>query len=162
MSDFTRTLFFRALLLGFATGLRTMTAGAALAWHHDDAPRSAGWRTWPVLRGVWGRKLMVAASAGEIVGDKLPATPSRLQLAPLGGRIAFGALAGAALGTEGRGKAVVIRSAIVGGVGGAAGSYAGYHARKAAVDVTGLPDPAVAVVEDAIAVGLASTAVRNR
>lgn len=162
MSGLTRTLFFRALLLGIAAGFRAMSAPAALAWNHDDALRSAGWKKWPVLRSVWGRRLLVAASAGEMVGDKLPAAPSRLQPGPLGGRIAFGAMAGAALGTEGRGKAVVIRSAIVGGVGGAAGSYAGYHARNAAVDATGLPDPAVAIVEDAIAITLASTAVRNR
>ncbi len=97
-----------------------------------------------------------------MVGDKLPATPSRLQPAPLGGRIVFGTLAGAALGTEGRGKASVIRCAIVGGVGGAAGTYAGYHARRSAVEATGLPDPAVAVAEDAIAITLATTAVRNR
>lgn len=162
MPGFTRTLVFRALLVGFAAGLRSMTAGAALAWHHDDAPRSAGWKRWPLLRTVWGRRLLIAFAAGETVADKLPGTPSRLQPAPLGGRIAFGALAGAALGTEDRGTWPIILGTIMGGGGGAIGSYAGYHARTAAVEATGLPDPAIAVVEDVAAIFLATTAVGNR
>lgn len=158
----TRSILLRALIFGFATGLRSMTAGAVLAWHRGEAPRSAGWKNWPLLRSAWGRRALIAAGIGEVIGDKLPATPSRLEPAPLGGRIAFGALAGAALGTEGRGKVTIIRCAIAGGVGGAAGTYGGYHARKAVVEATGMPDPVVAVAEDAIAVTLATTAVRNR
>lgn len=158
----TRSIVARALLLGIATGLRSMMPGAVLAWHQPEAPRYARWRSWPVLRSTWGRRVLLLAGAGELVGDKLPTTPSRLEPGPLVGRLAFGGLAGATLGTEGHGKASVIRGAVSGTVGAAIGNYGGYHARKAIVDTTGMPDPAVAVAEDAIAISVASSAVRRR
>lgn len=102
------------------------------------------------------------ASAGEVVLDKLPMTPSRLKPRTLLGRIAFGTFAGAALGSERKGIASVMRGAIAGTAGAVLGNYGGYHARKAVGDATGLPDPAVAVAEDAIAITLATTAVQNR
>lgn len=162
MPGFTRTLFFRALTLGIATGLRSQIANGVLALEHEESPRKAGWRRWPVFRSNWGRKALIMSSAGEILVDKLPMAPSRLKPGPLAGRVAFGTLAGAALGTEGRGKGPVIRGAIFGTLGALIGNYGGYHARKAAVEATDLSDPAVAVAEDAIAITLATTAVRNR
>lgn len=162
MLGFTRTTVFRALALGIAAGMRSQTPGAVLAWRQPDAPRRAGWRSWPIMRNVWGRRAMMLAGAGELVGDKLPGTPNRTDPGALAGRLFFGALAGIAIGTEGRGKAALVKGAIAGTIGAAIGSFGGMRARQAVVNMTGLPDPAVAVVEDLAAVSLANNAIQHR
>lgn len=156
-----RPIVLRALTLGIATGLRSQLANGMLAAHYDDAPRWAGWRTWPVFRSETGRKALLLSSVGELIGDKLPMTPSRLEPGPLVGRIAFGGLAGAAIGSESSGRMAIVRGALFGMVGSVIGNYGGYHARRSAVEASGLPDPVVAVAEDAIALALARTAVRS-
>ena len=158
----SRSNVLRALQLGIAAGMRSQMPGAMLAWHQPTAPPSARWRSWPVLRNTWGRRLMIASGAGELVGDKLPMTPSRLKPGPLAGRLMLGVFAGAAIGSEGTGKSSLAKGAVTGLIGATIGNVAGYHARKTMVEATGMPDPAVAVVEDAIAITLASNAVRNR
>ena len=115
-----------------------------------------------MLRNVWGRHLMVASGAGEIVLDKLPVTPSRLESRSLVVRLMLGVFAGAAIGSEGKGKSSLMKGAISGLVGSAIGNVAGYHARKTVVETTSVPDPAVAVFEDAIAITLANNAVTRR
>jgi len=160
-NDSTVSLIGRAALLGAVAGMRSMTPFALLALRRGDAPRGAGWRDWPVLRNPWGRAALVAAGAGEMfIGDKHPEAPSRLLPGPLGGRIAFGALAGFALASGGsRGQLWLGGSA--GALGGLAGSYGGYHARRSLVVQTGLPDQVVALGEDALAVGLGLAAIRS-
>lgn len=156
----SRPLALRALTLGIATGLRSQIANGTLAAHYDDAPRWAGWRRWPVFRSTPGRKALMMSSIGEIAGDKLPMTPSRLAPGPLVGRIAFGGLAGAAIGSEGAGRMSIVRGALFGIAGAVIGNVGGYHARKTVAEATGLPDPVVAVAEDAIAISLARASVR--
>ncbi len=162
MFGFTRSILFRAFLIGVTAGMRSQTPGAVLAWYHDDAPRYARWRTWPVLRSVWGRRALLASGAGELIGDKSPLVPPRTNPGPLFGRALFGALAGAAIGSERRGTASILRGAIVGAIGGVLGSFGGQRARAFVVNATGLPDPAVAVFEDAAAVTFARHAVTKR
>lgn len=158
----SRSIVVRALLLGVSAGMRSLTPGAVLAWHQPSAPRSARWRTWPILRNPWGRRLMVASGAGETVIDKLPITPPRLESRSLVVRLMLGVFAGAAIGSEGKGKSSLMKGAISGLVGAAIGNVAGYHARKTVVETTGVRDPAVAVFEDAIAITLANNAVTSR
>ena len=154
----TRPYILRALLLGFAAGLRSQMATAALALAHADAPATARWTGWIPFRWPLGRKAMLLSAAGEIVGDKLPQVPSRITAAPLAGRVAFGAFAGAAVGSERKGIAPVLTGALFGGIGAVAGSFGGYHARKWIVSTSGLPDLPIAVVEDAIAATIAHEA----
>jgi uncharacterized membrane protein len=101
--------------------------------------------------------LLIASAAGELVVDKLPFTPSRLQPGSLVVRAGLGGLAGALLcrsaGLE------PIRGAALGAAGALAGSYAGYHVRAGLVARTGLPDPLFAVLEDVTAVAIGSYAV---
>ncbi len=162
MFGFTRSNLFRALALGVVAGMRSQMPGAMLALRQPDAPRSAGWRSWPILRNTWGRRSLMLSGAGELIGDKLPNIPPRTSPGSLTGRLMFGALAGLAIGSEGRGKAALIKGAVAGMIGAAIGSFGGYRARKALVNMTGLPDPAVAVVEDLAAVTLANRAIQRR
>ena len=123
-----------------------------------------------MFRSESGRALLIMLGAGEFVTDKLPNTQSRLALSVqlsrldtgLLGRVAAVTLAGAALGSEHGGKDSVVAGAAFGAVGAILGNYGGYHYRKAVPEATGLPDIAVAIVEDAVAITLLSVAVRNR
>lgn len=47
-------------------------------------------------------------------------------------------------------------------IGAILGHYGGYFVREAAVKATGLPDAAIAVVEDAVTITMLSAVVRNR
>lgn len=103
---------------------------------------------------------MQAGAVGEMIGDKLPMTPSRIAPQPLGGRIAFGAFAGAAIGSEYRSGSAIVAGAALGGAGALAGSYGGYHARTWVTSTFDLPDLPVALAEDTLSIGIATRAVR--
>jgi uncharacterized membrane protein len=126
-----------AVLVGLSAGLRTLTPPAALVLR-SSSPR-------PV------RALAVAAAAGELVADKLPATPSRLEAPGLGGRLVSGAACGRAVAGP-RGAAVAAAAATAAAVAGATyrTQLAGRLGRGALW----------AVLEDALAVGLAIAGTR--
>ncbi|WP_405216411.1 DUF4126 family protein [Agrococcus sp. Ld7] len=149
----SRSLARRSLALGAAGGMRSVTPLAAVVATYDDAPADHGWRRWPVLRSPWGRRLIIAMAAGELIGDKMPAIPSRLSPPALLGRVAAAALAGAALGS-GAPRAVAARSAALAAAAALAGAVGGAWCRSAIVEVTGLPDAAVALLEDSAAIAL--------
>jgi uncharacterized membrane protein len=113
------------------------------------------------LRSRAGRAATGLAAAGELVGDKLPSTPSRLTPPVFGSRLVIGALVGA-LATDGRDRRAVALGAATGLAGSAAGTYAGAAYRKAAVGRTHTPDLPWALLEDAAAAALAATAVKVR
>lgn len=151
----------RAALLGVLSGSRSATPLAVLALNHGADEARGSWQHWRAFRSPVARAVFVAAGLGELVGDKLPATPSRTTPGPLVGRVVSGAVAGVAMGGTGRGGRPVA-GAVAGALGALAGSWAFAGARKAGVDETGLPDVVVALVEDAVAVGGSIAVVRSR
>lgn len=128
-----------AARLGRSAGLRTFTPLAALALGGVGRPARA-------------RRLLVVLAIGEIVADKLPWTPSRLEIASVAGRATSAALCGATVAGP-TGVAPAVGGAI-------AATYGGYHARAALVRRTGWPDLVWALVEDVVAIALAWSAVR--
>ena len=131
----------RSLALGVATGGRSSLALAG-----------------PMLAGR-GRKagLVAAGLVGtELVADKLPATPSRLQAGPLAVRLAGGGAGAVALAR--RDSAGVVLPAIAGVAGAALGSLAGAVWRDLAAE-RGYTWQAAAA-EDAVALGLTAFAWR--
>ncbi len=154
----TPLLVLRAGLLGVVAGLRSQLPTAALAARGLE-PASGPLR---LLGSGGGRRAAYLAAAGELVADKLPVTPSRMDRGPLIGRVVSGALAGAvlasAVGVRGARLALPVAT---GAAGAYLGSWGGYTARKAVGAATGLPDPVVAVGEDLVAVALAAVAVRR-
>ncbi len=135
----TNRLLRRAAMLGAATGLRTTVGVGRLV-----ARRS----------GVLGRSVAAAAVCAELVLDKLPSTGSRLAPPALAGRLLVAAVGAAALArAESRppfGPAAVSAAAALGA------AKAGHDARVALA--RRLPDPVVAVAEDALAFALAARA----
>ncbi len=86
-----------AFLIGCICGLRSMTAPAVVAWGAH-----LGWLhlRWFALAFFANRISLVIFSLfamGELIADKLPFIPPRTQPGPLGVRILFGAMCGAAL-----------------------------------------------------------------
>lgn len=150
----------RAAALGFVAGLRSRMPLAllAVAANRGDGGR-LGESPVAMLRKPAILTGLGLAAAGEAIADKLPVTSSRLEAAPLGGRLFFGALSGSFLSRDRRAPIVV--GAALGAVGALAGSYAGYHARGYLGRVTGLPDALWAGVEDAAAFGLGLLATRR-
>jgi uncharacterized membrane protein len=144
-------VFLLAFGIGVITGLRSLTGPALVCW-----AAHLGWFSLEGSRLAFMGSAAVtyvfsAMALGELVADKLPFIPSRISPGPLFARIVLGALSGATLCTAG-GSSVAF-GAILGGFGGVVGAFSGYHARAGLVKKAGLPDFAVALLEDIIAVG---------
>jgi uncharacterized membrane protein len=140
-----------AFAIGVIAGLRSMTALAIAAW----AAR-LGWidlAATPLafLGSAAATYILTAFMLVELVVDKLPKTPSRTTPGPFIARVVTGALAGAAL-TAGVGQSLIV-GAIIGGLGGVAGTLGGYRARTGLVRALKVPDYVVALAEDAVAIG---------
>lgn len=148
MAKHTRHTGTKALLLGILSGGRSATPLAMLALNRDRSQLSGAWQDWPVFRSDLGRGLLVLGAVGELVGDKLPMTPSRTAPAGLIGRAVSGAVVGMAIGTTGR-RDRRVEGAVLGAIGAVVGSYVGFAARKVVGKVTGMHDPVVALAEDA-------------
>ncbi len=156
----TTSLVFRAASLGFTAGLRSVIPLGVLARHHADAPRSALWRRWIPFRSPAARAILQINAGGEVIVDKLPIVPPRINPGPLGGRIFCGAVSGAAIGSEYRSRSSIALGAVLGGAAAAAGAFAGYRARTFVTSTYQLPDVPVALVEDALAFGIATRAMQ--
>ena len=133
-----------ALLIGVITGLRAMTAPAAVSW-----AAGLGWLdvsgTWlAFLASPWTRWIFTILAIGELVNDQLPSTPSRTVPIQFGGRLVMGALSGAAIAGLPGGLLGIV-GAVIGTLGGRA-----FRARLAA---TLGSDPPAAFIEDAVAIG---------
>lgn len=144
------SIYMLALLIGIVAGLRSMTAPAAISW-----AAALGWLplqgTWLAFLGyAYTPYIFTALALLELVGDQLPATPSRKTPMPFGARIVMGAFCGAAIGAPG---GMLIGGLIAGVVGAVIGTLGGYEARTRLVAATGGKDLPIALLEDVVAVG---------
>jgi uncharacterized membrane protein len=140
-----------SLFIGAVSGLRAMTAPAAVAW-----AASLGWLdlsgTWLVFLGSkWAVLILTIFAFLELVTDKLPTTPSRKVPQQFGARLLTGAVAGAAIGTP---YGYWIAGLVSGILGAVVGTYGGAAARAKLAEKFGKDLPA-ALIEDAVAVILA-------
>lgn len=143
-------LLLRSAMLGAAVGGRS---SLALAGPVLSAP--AGPRPW---RRRTARVVAVAALGGELVADKLPSTPSRLEPPVLASRLVAGAAGAAALAR--REGAPSMLPALVGVATAGGACFAGVAWREWAGQH--VPDWQAALVEDAVALTLATRACRHR
>ena len=123
-----------AAVLGAASGARSFAGAAALAL--NGRPRAGG-----------ARAAILTLAGAEAVVDKLPVATPRSDPPALAGRVVAGTAVGAA--TAGA------RGAGVGGLLALATTHASERARAVLGARTGLPDPAIAVVEDILTYGAA-------
>jgi uncharacterized membrane protein len=138
-------------LIGVVTGLRSMTAPAAVSWaarlgwlHLADTPLAfLGFAATPYLLTLF--------AVGELIAEKLPKTPSRKAPGPFALRVIVGAMCGAAPDVP----AGLVTGGLLGALGGVAGTLGGYEFRMRLVKATGGKDFPIAILEDLIAIGLA-------
>jgi uncharacterized membrane protein len=143
------------LLLGVVTGMRSMTAIAALSWAvWLGLIPEQGWAMW--IAHLVIVILFTACALGEYVADTLPKTPRRTELGPALLRVVVGALVGAMV-------AVAIDEPVAGGIifaaGGAIiGTWGGFFVRMTVARVCRRDLPA-ALLESASAIALAILAI---
>lgn len=133
--------------LASTAGMRSMTAPAALArsfirrTRHSRSP---------------GVAALLALAAGELIADKLPQIADRIDPLPLLARAASGAVVGyVAADALARPRA---EGAIVGAAAAVATAALTYQARRYADRHTPIPDRALGLLEDVLALGMASWA----
>jgi uncharacterized membrane protein len=138
--------------IGFVCGLRSFTAPAVVAWAaHLGWLRLAG--TPLAFMGLrWVLASFSILAIIELIADQLPNMPARTAPVGLSARVIMGLLTGACIAAAG-GISLVV-GAFTGAVGAIAGALIGYRARVGLVRSLRVPDVAVAIPEDLIAIGL--------
>ena len=154
-------LYLLCVVIGGASGLRSLTGIAVVT---IVAQRSWPHLGWLHLGGTGlnflgspvAMYVFVALVVGELIADKLPFIPSRIQAGPLAVRFVLGGLCATALALAA--GLPWIFPAAVGGVAAVVGAYAGYWLRRG-ITSRGVKDLPVALLEDATAILLALFAV---
>jgi uncharacterized membrane protein len=150
----------RALVLGAISGLRSASGPAFVGRAASRGDMDLGGTPLAFLGSPRLSKALTVAQLGEMIGDKLPAVPSRMRLMPLLGRAASGGLVGAAAAflSEDRRAAT---GTILGSSSAIVAAFAGEKLRAIVGRKTGLPDLLVAVAEDAVVLLVGSRASKN-
>jgi len=139
-----------SFLIGCVAGLRSLTAPAIVCWAVDF-----GWLQPPhaalaFLNHPVTLTIITLLALVELVADKLPKTPART--APIGliARVVLGGACGAVVAIV-KGVSPTL-AAITASVGAVLAAFAGYNIRHVLVSRFGLPDFAVALAEDVMAI----------
>ncbi len=145
--------YLQAACLGVIAGMRSMGTPALVSDRLARTPSPALERS-PLRWLGTDRAATITKflAAGEIVGDKLPFTPSRIAPGPLFGRVLSGGLSGAALCVADGKRAEV--GAVIGVAGAVAGAYGFYHLRRTLGQKLPIPDPILGAAEDVLAYGV--------
>jgi uncharacterized membrane protein len=141
-----------AFCIGVVTGLRSMTAPAVVAWAAHLGWINLSGSPLAFMVSAWAVGIFTVGALGEFVADQLPTTPARTAAVGLTARIVIGLLTGACLGVAG--GASYWLGALIGAIGAIAGAFGGYQARVRLVRGLHLPDAAIAIPEDLVAIGL--------
>jgi len=146
-------IFSFAFGIGFASGLRSLTPPAVVAWaahlgwlNLNNSPLAFMGSTTAVV-------IFSLLALFELFMDLQPSTPKRTAPAPLIARILMGALCGACLCAASNQS--LIMGAILGGVGAVIGAFAGYKIRRRLVSALNTKDIFIALLEDLVTIGLA-------
>jgi uncharacterized membrane protein len=144
--------FLLAFGIGVVAGLRSMTAPAIVAWAAHLGWINLSGSLLAFMGSAWAVGIFTLGALAELVADQLSATPARTTAVPLVARIVMGSLTGACLGTAGGASRWL--GALSGAIGAMAGAFGGYQARGGLVRALHVPDIAIAIPEDLIAIGL--------
>lgn len=142
--------------LGAMAGMRSMAPLATVSRYLNRSKRTLR-RAGP-LEDLLGSDEAVAIleklAIAELVADKLPATPHRIEPLPVLTRIATGALAAAALAE--RRDASRVGAALFGGTKALGTAVCMYYLRRAAGRRLDVADPLLGLVEDGLVLGTAA------
>jgi uncharacterized membrane protein len=151
MNSRRATAYAQAAGLGAVSGMRTMSAPALLSHHLSTRDGAADGLEDNLLASPRAAAVFRILAAGEIVADKLPFMPARTSLPSLLARIGSGALVGATVCAAKKESPSI--GAVVGAAAAVASAFTMLYLRRKAGRELKLPDPVVALAEDAIAIG---------
>jgi len=150
-------------VMGFATlaGMRSMSAPAFLSHYLSRQPATglAGSPLRFIQKPMTATVLKVVA-AGEMVADKLPATPDRTAPPVLLGRLLSGALVGAAWYKSRHGSAW--GGGLLGGLVAVGATFISYALRTGISKQSGVPSALVGVGEDALVLAGGAALLRGQ
>lgn len=143
--------FWQVVGLGVLAGMRTFSAPVIVS-HILSTHPSKGLEKSPLnfMQSDKAALIFKILAVGELVGDKLPNTPNRTAIPGIVGRCLAGAVAGASVFKVSRNSAVA--GAIIGSVAAFGSTFGCYYLRKIAGAKTGIADPIVGAIEDALVV----------
>ena len=130
----TRSTVAETMALGAVSGMRTFGGPAALTFRHRAGLRRAA----------------ALLAAGEMVLDKLPSTPDRVNALPLAARAGSGAVVGGVIAREE--GASVLAGILLGAAAAVGAAVVAYHLRRRSP----LPNALNGIIEDALVVGVAA------
>ena len=146
-------IFLFSLGIGFAAGLRALVTPAVVAWaahlgwlNLNNSPLAFMGSTITVV-------IFSILAVVELIGDLRPTTSKRTAPMPLVTRILTGGLCGTCVCAAGNQSLII--GAILGGVGGVIGAFAGYEVRRRLVAALNIKDVFIALPEDLVTIGLA-------
>jgi len=147
------SFYLAAFLIGFVAGLRTFTAPAAVGWAAHFGWLNVEATPLAFMAATVTLWIFTLAALFEIVVfDKRRNSGSRKSPPQFLGRIVSGVLCGAAVGA---GAGSLAAGLVLGALGAVAGTLGGYEFRARLVRAIGGRDLPIALLEDAIAIGLA-------
>ena len=146
------TALLLAFGIGIVAGLRSLTAPAVVAWAAHLGWLHLAGSPLAFMGSKWTAAVFTLLALVELVADQLPGTPARTAAVGLSARIVTGALCGASLAVAG--AASLWLGAVAGAIGAIAGAFGGYQARVGLVRALRVPDVAIAIPEDIVAIGL--------
>lgn len=138
--------------LGTLAGMRTLSA-PVITTHILSSRPSKKMNISPLkfMQSPTVAAVLKILSVTELIADKLPSTPNRIEPAGVAGRGLSGALAGASIYKAVGGKPLV--GALIGGATAIAATYGSYYLRKNIVKANHIADPWIGAVEDALVIG---------
>ncbi len=138
--------------LGTLAGMRTLSTPVVtthvLSHHPSKQLETSPLR---LMQSTTVAAVLKIVSVTELIADKLPSTPNRIEPAGVAARCLSGALAGASIYKAVGGKALT--GALIGGAAAIAATYASYFLRKNTVKANHIADPVIGAIEDALVIG---------
>ena len=139
--------------LGFTSGLRSLAPAAVVAWAAHLGWLNLNNSPLAFMASIIAVIIFSLLAVVELIGDLLPQTPKRTAPVPLIARIVMGGLCGACICAASNQSLII--GAILGGVGGVIGAFAGYEIRRRLVRALNVKDIFIALLEDLVTIGLA-------
>jgi uncharacterized membrane protein len=136
--------------MGFLSGLRAFTPIAVVSWLAIWGWMPlAGSPIWFIGTQAFAIVISILAVV-ELIGDKLPKTPARTHVVPLGVRIVTGGLSSVAIGFSAGWPWFL--GLLLGAIGAVIGAFSGYYVRRSIVRRLRIPDIIPALTEDFITI----------
>ncbi|WEA02289.1 DUF4126 family protein [Mucilaginibacter sp. SJ] len=138
--------------LGTLAGMRTLSAPVVITHILSHRPSKQLEKS-PLrfMQSTTAATVLKILSVTELIADKLPSTPNRIEPAGVAARCLSGALVGASIYKAVGGK--TLTGAVIGGIAAIAATYGSYFLRKHTVKANHIADPVIGAIEDALVIG---------